>query len=139
MKKNYVLASLLAVSICIIFYWFTIPQEGRWVIGWAVSSVYEVPKCTALIADRWGLKDDFFEIKQYIIGRLEVGMQKQVVEKSLEQFGEIVVKDGFTLDNGEFLEPVLIRLCKNPFGNILLDIHYSKDGSLMKVTDSNPQ
>lgn len=108
-------------------------------IGWAISSVYEVPKCTAQAADKWGIKDDFFEIKEYIISTLKVGMTRQEVEWSLKQFGEIVVKDGLTLNNGEFLESVLIRLCKNPFGNVLLDIHYSKDGSLMKATDSNPQ
>jgi hypothetical protein len=139
MKKKYIFVPLIAVSICVISFWFTVPQEGRWVIGWAISSVYEVPKCTAQVATRWGIKDDFFEIKEYIINTLEIGMTRQEVQKSLEQFGEIVVKDRLTLDNGDFLESVLIRLCENPFGNVLLDIHYSKDGSLIKAIDSNPQ
>jgi hypothetical protein len=137
MKKKYIFVLLMVASVYVISYWFTIPQEMRWIIGPLIRSVYEVPKCTAKIASRWGINNNLSDITEYTISTLRTGMTKQEVEETLRRFGEISVTYRYTFDDKEFLESVRIKICDNPLGDIMLDVRYSKEGLLIKATNSN--
>jgi hypothetical protein len=122
-------------ALCLILYIRAIPEP----IKWAVSSVYQVPKCTKQIADEVGIKPNFSEVKEYIISSVKIGMTLEESKETLAQFGEVSIVNTFTFDDQDTDVQVLVKLCENPFGNVLLDMYYSKDGYLINILDSNPQ
>jgi len=103
---------------------------------WAVNSVIEVPVCTSRIAKKLEIKADFNVVKDYIIQSLKLGMTPNEVEMTLKKFAPIEVSGTFFNDKQEKNEVILIKLCNNPFGNIVLFVLYSNDNRLINVVDA---
>ena len=64
------------------------------------------------------------------------GMTPEEVEKTLSQFGPIHIKNSFKDEEEQTYMEILVELCKNPFGNMVLFVSYSKDGHLINVVDA---
>lgn len=126
-----VLIILGTILLCLATY-FSLPMEYRW----AVNSVIEVPVCTSRIAKKLETKAEFNVVKEYIIQSLQLGMTPNEVEMTLKQFGPIEISGTYFNDEQEMGEVILIRLCENPFGNIVLFVVYSKDNRLINVVDA---
>lgn len=119
-----------ALFVCL-FAYFLMPKEIKWVL----RSVVDVPTCTSRIADKLNIQHDFSAVKDYIIGSLHVGMTPAEVEKTLTQYGQVHIKNSFTDDEQETNTEILLELCDNPLGNIVLLVYYSKDGKLINIVD----
>lgn len=134
MKKTRNMVLIITAStilLCFAIY-FLLPKEFRW----AVNSVVEVPACSSRIADKLNVEPDFQAVKKHIIQSLKPGMTPVEVEMTLSQFSPIEVSSTYFNDKQEMSEVILIRLCDNPLGNIVLLVYYSKDGYLVKVVDA---
>ena len=118
------------MSLCISTY-FVLPRETRWFI----SSVVDVPICASRIADKLGIKRDFIAVKDHILQSLKPGMTPEEVKKTLSQIGPVEAGRIFVDEEQEIHTQLLIRLCDNPLGNVLLLLYYSEDGHLINVVD----
>lgn len=106
-------------------------------IKWAITAPVEVPICSSRVANRLGIQSNFIDIKDYIIQSLEVGMTPEEVEQTLSQIGPIVKGQTFIDEEQRIHSQILVRLCDNPFGNVLLLLYYSEDGHLLNVVDAH--
>ena len=120
-----------AIILCLTLY-FLLPKEYRW----AVNSVVEVPVCSSRIADKLNIEPDFQAVKNHIIQTLKPGMTPGEVEMALNQFAPIEISGTHFNDEHEMSEVILIKLCDNPLGNIVLLVYYSRDGYLVNVVDA---
>ncbi len=109
-----------------------LPQAYRW----AITSIVEVPICTSKVANKLGIESDFTAVKSYIIQSLKVGMTPTEVESALGKVGSVEIVHSFIDENQEVHAQVLIRLCENPLGNVLLFVKYSEDGHLLNAVDA---
>jgi hypothetical protein len=103
---------------------------------WAITSVVEVPVCTARVADKLGIEADFSVVKDHIIRSLQPGMTPEEVENTLSKISPVYVKQSFIDEKQETNSELLIRLCDNPFGNVVLFVYYSQDGHLLHAVDA---
>jgi hypothetical protein len=103
---------------------------------WAITSIVEVPVCTARIAGKLGIEADFSVVKDHIVQSLQPGMTSEEVESTLSKISPVYVKQSFIDEKQETNSELLIRLCDNPFGNVVLLVYYSKDGQLLNVVDA---
>jgi hypothetical protein len=124
--------SLLMVTIlaCLVLY-LLLPQE----IKWAAKAVIDVPICTSRVARKLKIQSDFLVVKDYIIQSLKPGMTLDEVEATLNKIAPTRTETSFIDDEGDTNTQVLVRLCDNPLGNVLLFVSYSRDGHLVNVVD----
>src|SRR5687767_12301458 len=71
------------IAACILF----LPSP----ISMLVTSVYQVPQCTAQFACRFGIRSNNAEVKKYVMESIQVGMTLDEVMKTLGQFGEVSI------------------------------------------------
>ncbi len=125
---------ILLISIAALFSYLVVYLVLPLPVKWAITSVVDVPVCTARVADRLGIQSDFTAVKSYILQSLKPGMTREEVNQTLRQFGPI------DFDKEQATDPeVVIRLCNNPLGNVALFLYYSEDGHLFKALDAYPQ
>jgi hypothetical protein len=103
---------------------------------WAITSVVEVPVCTARIANKLGIESDFSVVKAHIVQSLQPGMTPEEVESTLSKISPVYVKQSFIDENQGMNSELLIKLCENPFGNVVLLVYYSQDGHMLNVVDA---
>lgn len=134
MKKTRNLVLILTVSIILLCFaiYFLLPKEFRW----AINSVVEVPACSSRIADKLNIEPNFQTVKNHIIQSLKQGMTSDEVEMTLSQFAPIEVSGTYFNEKQEMSEVILVRLCDNPLGNVVLFVYYSEDGYLVNVVDA---
>ncbi len=130
-KRVIIPAVIFGVLFSCVAVYFFLPQAARW----AVVSIVEVPACTARITDRLGIEADFPELKDYIVESLQPGMTPEDVESVLGKIGPVEVGRSFVDEEQGIHSQLLIRLCDNPLGNVVLLVYYSKDGHLLNVVD----
>ncbi len=132
--KNIVIPLIIigASLSCLGVYLIT-PQSSKW----AITSLVEVPACTARVADRLGIQHDFITVKDYALHSLKPGMTPEEVEKTLSKVGPIEEGKTYVDNEQDTNTQLVVKLCDNPFGNIFLTLYYSKDGHLINVVDPN--
>ena len=137
MKKSrlLILTGIFTIIFCLIAFIWAIPDPIKGVL----TSIYQEPKCTQRIADKFGIEPDRGKIKEYIISSVKVGMTLEEVKEVLAQFGEVSIIHSFTNENGESIMQVRVQLCKTPWSGIGLDMVYSKEGYILSFADSDPQ
>ena len=142
-KKRIIISAVLLTTLlsCLVTYrvfplatYRIFPQAAA--AWWAITSVVEVPVCTARIADKLGIEADFSVVKAHIIQSLQPRMTPEEVENTLSKISPVYVKQSFIDENQETNSELLIKLCDNPFGNVVLLVYYSKDGHLLNVMDA---
>jgi hypothetical protein len=134
MRTNKIIISLVIIGIflsCLGIY-FMLPRHIRW----AITSVVDVPICTARVADKLGIEHDFTAVKRYILQSLKPGMTPEIVEETLSKIGPIEVAQTFVDEERETNIEMHIRLCNNPLGNVVLLMSYSEDGHLIEAIDA---
>ena len=128
--------TLLVVVLCIAACILSLPAPIRIVI----TSVYQVPQCTAQFARKFGIRSDYAEVKEYVMESMRVGMTSDEVMKTLGQFGAVSVGNYIpTLDGNGVIRQTVVEICKNPWGNISLDLAFTRDGVLLSIQDTHPQ
>ena len=71
---------------------------------------------------------------------IQVGMTSDEVMKTLGQFGAVSVGNYIpTLDGNGVIRQTVVEICKNPWGNIFLDLAFTRDGVLLSIHDTHPQ
>jgi hypothetical protein len=105
-------------------------------IKWAITSIIEVPICTARAADKLGIEHDLPAVKDYILQSLKPGMTPDEVERTLGEIAPVGITQSFLNEKQGTNTEILIRLCDNPLGNMVLLVYYSKDGHLINVIDA---
>lgn len=134
MKSIYSKRSLIVIFAALLFCtvaYSLLPREFRW----AMEAIIEVPACTARVTEKLGITADFVQLKTHIIQSLQLGMTPEEVVETLNQFGEVHIKNSFVDEDQETNMEVLIELCDNPFGNMVLLVYYTNDGRLKNVVD----
>jgi len=130
-KRTVLSLLILAVLACLVMY-LLLPPEVRW----AAKAIVDVPICTSRVAHKLKIQPDFFVVKDYIIQSLKPGMTLEEVEATLNRIAPSQTATSFIDDQGEINTQVLVRLCDNPLGNVLLFVYYSEDGHLINVVDA---
>ncbi|HEY6074384.1 MAG TPA: hypothetical protein VIV15_13600 [Anaerolineales bacterium] len=128
---SFALAALCILLSCLGAY-LIIPQP----IKWAVTSLVDVPLCTARVADKLGIQSNFTAVKHYVVQSLKLGMTPKEVEQTLDQIGPVHIRDTFLDEEQKTHTEILVELCNNPFGNVVLLLYYSEDGHLLNVVDA---
>ena len=95
-----------------------------------INSIVEIPVCSAQIGQKLNIPWKYSAIRDYAISSLRSGMTRDEVEKALEVIAPIQVSPSTVGDQ------ILIRICPNPLGNIVLQAYYSPSGVLEKVVDT---
>ena len=134
-KSKKIIVPLILIGIllsCLIAY-FILPLP----VKWAIMAPVEVPICSARVANKLGIQSDFIVVKDYILQSVHIGMTPDEVEQTLNQIGSIEIGRTFIDEKQRAHTQMLIRLCNNPYGNVLLFLYYSEDGYLLNVVDAN--
>ena len=106
-------------------------------IRWMITAIVEVPACTARIAEELEIQPDPTSVKSYILNSLRIGMTPNEVERALRDIAPIQVGKTFVDQEQKTHTQILVKLCNNPLGNVLLLVSYSKDGHLLNVVDAH--
>ena len=126
---------LITFTLCISAY-VVLPPPIRIV----VTSIYEVPQCTAQFARRFGTKSDHYEVKKYVMESIQVGMTSDEVMKTLGQCEAVSVVNYIpALAGNGVIRQTVVEICKNPWGNIFLDLAFTRDGVLLSIHDTHLQ
>ena len=131
-KKTILLILITVLFSCLVVY-LIVPLP----IKWAITAPVDVPICSARVANKLGIQSDFIAVKDHILQSVHVGMTPEEVEQTLGQIGPIEIGQTFIDEELRTHTQMLIRLCNNPFGNVLLFLYYSEDGHLLNVVDAN--
>jgi hypothetical protein len=123
-----------SLASCIAAYLF-FPQVQA--IRWMITSIVEVPACTARIAEELEIQPDPTSVKSYILNSLRIGMTPNEVEQAIRDIAPIEVGKTYIDQEHKTHTQILIKLCNNPIGNILLFVSYSNDGHLLNVVDAH--
>ena len=132
--KKSMLTTLIGLSLCICVC-VVLPSP----IQMVVTSIYQVPQCTAQFARKVGIRSDYAEVKKYVMESIQVGMTLDEVMKTLGQFGEVSIGNyAHPSDGNGVIMQAVVEICRNPWGNIGLDLGFT-DGVFRSVHDTHPQ
>jgi len=131
-KKTIIPLIIIGIFLSCLGMYFMLPQTVRW----AITSLVDEPICTAHVADKLGIERDFTVVKGYILQSLKPGMTPEEVEAALSKVGPVAVKQTFVDEKHEINTEVLVQLCHNPLGNVVLLLFYTEDGHLMEAVDA---
>jgi len=132
MKKTRVVVTLLIafdLILCLVFY-LILPEPIKSI----VNAVIEVPLCNSRIANKLGTESDRW--RSHIIESLEPGMARNEVEETLHQIAPVAILDTSVDGSGGTYVSMRVEVCNNPFGVLILDVHYSKDEKLIDAIDA---
>lgn len=131
-KKTIIPLIIIGIFLSCLGIYFMLPRHIRWTI----TSVVDVPVCTARVADKLGIERDFTVVKRYILQSLKPGMTPEEVEETLSKIGPIEVAQSFVNEERETNTEMHIQLCDNPVGNVVLLLFYTEDGHLIEAVDA---
>lgn len=130
-RRMVFMLTLAPLLLCAIVY-FLLPQEGKWLI----SAPVDVPLCNSRTAQKFSINSDVGTIREHFVSLLHLGMTKEEVENSFRHIAPIKVINSFTDSEGAKHEQILVQICGNPLGNVLLSVRYSKEGFLINARSS---
>lgn len=127
-----ILIALIVITSLSLVAYSLLPREIKWVM----SSVIDIPVCTSRIADKLKIQPEIGAVREYMIQSVRLGMTSDEVETTLNRIAPISIINTF-VDNKQGLhQEIIVEICDNPGGNVLLFTYYSKDGHLINIGDA---
>ena len=130
MKKAKPKIALLVVLILAFAAYITLPD----VVKLAIRSIIDTPICDSRIANKLGIESP--AVRDYVIESLDPGMTPAQIEETLAKIAPISRIDTSVEADKSVYSAIRVNLCYNPLGDLVLDIHYSKDGKLISAEDA---